>query len=185
MSINARGGAQATARRVALMTVSDAECMRRFLLHIVPLPACPPLWLSCQGHAAGPAHPHPPAAASCSATAGGARNPRRRHGDDRTRSLPTESIPASMRCGGGAVDASLFLRNDVVGRAGAAMRVRLSQNSRALENANELTRRVFSSKIRVRVIGGSARWLQFSRSHRRQLTPTGVPSALSKSTPAA
>ena len=54
-------------------------------------------------------------------------------------------------------------------------------NSRAFENENELTRRVFSSRISVRVIGGSARWLQFSRSQSRQLTPIGVPSALSRS----
>jgi hypothetical protein len=58
-------------------------------------------------------------------------------------------------------------------------------NSRAFENANELTRRVFSSRMSVRVIGGSARWLQFSRSQSRQLTPIGVPSAFSKSIPAA
>src|SRR6187399_3148484 len=58
-------------------------------------------------------------------------------------------------------------------------------NSRALENANDDTRRVFSSRIRVRVIGGSARWLQFSRSQSRQLTPIGVPSAFSRSMPAA
>ena len=54
-------------------------------------------------------------------------------------------------------------------------------NSLALENANELTRLVFSSRISVRVIGGSARWLQFSRSQSRQLTPIGVPSAFSRS----
>src|SRR6202790_5572797 len=47
-------------------------------------------------------------------------------------------------------------------------------NSLALLNANEETRRVFSSRIKVRVIGGSARWLQFSRSQSRQLTPIGV-----------
>src|SRR3954471_8065384 len=58
-------------------------------------------------------------------------------------------------------------------------------NSRAFENANELTRLVFSSRISVRVIGGSARWLQFSRSQSRQLTPIGVPSAFSRSIPAA
>ena len=58
-------------------------------------------------------------------------------------------------------------------------------NSLAFENANELTLRVFSSKISVRVIGGSARWLQFSRSQSRQLTPIGVPSAFSRSIPAA
>ena len=58
-------------------------------------------------------------------------------------------------------------------------------NSRAFENANDDTRRVFSSKISVRVIGGSARWLQFSRSQSRQLTPIGVPSAFSRSIPAA
>jgi hypothetical protein len=58
-------------------------------------------------------------------------------------------------------------------------------NSRAFENANELTRRVFSSNISVRVIGGSARWAQFSRSQSRQLTPIGVPSAFSRSIPAA
>ena len=58
-------------------------------------------------------------------------------------------------------------------------------NSRAFENANELTRRVFSSKISVRVIGGSARWAQFSRSQSRQLTPIGVPSTFSRSIPAA
>jgi hypothetical protein len=46
-----------------------------------------------------------------------------------------------------------------------------------LENANDDTRRVVSSRISVRVIGGSARWLQFLRSQSRQLTPIGVPSA--------
>ena len=60
-----------------------------------------------------------------------------------------------------------------------------NQNSRAFENAKDDTRRVFSSRISLRVIGGSARWLQFSRSHSRQLTPIGVPSALSRSKPAA
>src|SRR3954470_18595283 len=60
-----------------------------------------------------------------------------------------------------------------------------AHSSRAFENANELTRRVFSSNISVRVIGGSARWAQFSRSQSRQLTPIGVPSAFSRSTPAA
>ena len=58
-----------------------------------------------------------------------------------------------------------------------------SHNSRALLNANDDTRLVFSSKIKVRVIGGSARWLQFSRSQSRQLTPIGVPSVFSKSMP--
>ena len=58
-------------------------------------------------------------------------------------------------------------------------------NSLAFENANELTRRVFSSRISVRVIGGSARWLQFSRSQSRQLTPIGVPSAVSRFIPVA
>ena len=61
----------------------------------------------------------------------------------------------------------------------------VTHNSRALLNANELTRRVFSSRISVRVIGGSARWLQFSRSQSRQLTPIGVPSAFSRSMPVA
>jgi hypothetical protein len=60
-----------------------------------------------------------------------------------------------------------------------------SHNSRALENANDDTRRVFSSRIKVRVIGGSARWLQFSRSQSLQLTPIGVPSVFSRSMPAA
>src|SRR4029078_2454010 len=60
-----------------------------------------------------------------------------------------------------------------------------THNSRALENANDDTRRVFSSRISVRVIGGSPRWLQFSRSQSRQLTPIGVPSAFSRSMPAA
>ncbi|MGY4291669.1 hypothetical protein ACVWXO_010935 [Bradyrhizobium sp. LM2.7] len=60
-----------------------------------------------------------------------------------------------------------------------------SHSSRAFENANELTRRVVSSKISVRVIGGSARWAQFSRSHSRQLTPIGVPSVFSRSMPEA
>ena len=60
-----------------------------------------------------------------------------------------------------------------------------SHNSRALLNENEETRRVFSSRIKVRVIGGSARWLQFSRSQSRQLTPIGVPSAFSRSIPVA
>ena len=64
-------------------------------------------------------------------------------------------------------------------------RVSKPHNSLAFENANELTRRVFSSRISVRVIGGSARWLQFSRSQSRQLTPIGVPSAFSRSIPAA
>ena len=58
-------------------------------------------------------------------------------------------------------------------------------SSLALLNANDDTRLVFSSRIRVRVIGGSARWLQFSRSQSRQLTPIGVPSAFSRSMPAA
>ena len=58
-------------------------------------------------------------------------------------------------------------------------------NSLALLNENEETRRVFSSRIKVRVIGGSARWLQFSRSQSRQLTPIGVPSAFSRSMPVA
>ena len=58
-------------------------------------------------------------------------------------------------------------------------------NSRALLNANDDTRLVFSSKINVRVIGGSARWLQFSRSQSRQLTPIGVPSVFSRSIPVA
>jgi hypothetical protein len=62
---------------------------------------------------------------------------------------------------------------------------RSPHNSLALENTNELTRRVFSSRISVRVIGGSARWLQFSRSQSRQLTPIGVPSVFSRSIPAA
>ena len=44
----------------------------------------------------------------------------------------------------------------------------------AFENANELTRLVVSSKISVRVIGGSARWAQFSRSHSRQLDRKSV-----------
>ena len=60
-----------------------------------------------------------------------------------------------------------------------------SHNSRALLNANDDTRRVFSSRISVRVIGGSARWLQFSRSQSRQLTPIGVPSVFSRSMPVA
>jgi hypothetical protein len=64
-------------------------------------------------------------------------------------------------------------------------RVSFPHNSLAFENANELTRRVFSSSISVRVIGGSARWLQFSRSQSRQLTPIGVPSVFSRSIPAA
>src|SRR5690348_3194888 len=63
--------------------------------------------------------------------------------------------------------------------------LQIRHNSLAFENANELTRRVFSSRINVRVIGGSARWLQFSRSQSRQLTPIGVPSALSRSMPVA
>src|SRR3984893_15453091 len=58
-------------------------------------------------------------------------------------------------------------------------------NSLALLNANDDTRRVFSSRISVRVIGGSARWLQFSRSQSRQLTPIGVPSVFSRSMPVA
>jgi hypothetical protein len=60
-----------------------------------------------------------------------------------------------------------------------------SHNSRALLKANDDTRRVFSSRIKVRVIGGSARWLQFSRSQSRQLTPIGVPSVFSRSIPVA
>jgi len=62
---------------------------------------------------------------------------------------------------------------------------RSPHNSRALLNANDDTRLVFSSKINVRVIGGSARWLQFSRSQSRQLTPIGVPSVFSRSIPVA
>jgi hypothetical protein len=62
---------------------------------------------------------------------------------------------------------------------------RISYSSRALLNAKLVTRRVFSSRIRVRVIGGSARWAQFSRSQSRQLTPIGVPSAVSRFMPAA
>ena len=58
-------------------------------------------------------------------------------------------------------------------------------SSLALLNAKLVTRRVFSSRISVRVIGGSARWLQFSRSQSRQLTPIGVPSAFSRSMPVA
>src|SRR5262249_34188539 len=58
-------------------------------------------------------------------------------------------------------------------------------NSRALEKTNDDIRRVFSSRIKVRVIGGSARWLQFSRSHSRQLTPIGAPSAVSRLSPPA
>ena len=65
------------------------------------------------------------------------------------------------------------------------LKERGSHNSLAFENANDDTRRVFSSRISVRVIGGSARWLQFSRSQSRQLTPIGVPSAFSRSIPAA
>jgi hypothetical protein len=70
-------------------------------------------------------------------------------------------------------------------RATRWLAMTVSHNSLALENANDDTRRVFSSRIRVRVIGGSARWLQFSRSQSRQLTPIGVPSALSRSIPVA
>ena len=76
----------------------------------------------------------------------------------------------------------------VIGRAFEATRwlaMTVSHNSLALENANDDTRRVFSSRIKVRVIGGSARWLQFSRSQSRQLTPIGVPSAFSRSIPVA
>lgn len=58
-------------------------------------------------------------------------------------------------------------------------------NSRAFENTKLDTRRVVSSRISVRVIGGSARWAQFSRSQSRQLTPIGVPSVFSRSMPAA
>ncbi|MGY4626606.1 hypothetical protein ACVWY3_004362 [Bradyrhizobium sp. USDA 4486] len=58
-------------------------------------------------------------------------------------------------------------------------------NSLAFENAKLDTRLVVSSRISVRVIGGSARWAQFSRSQRRQLTPIGVPSVFSRSVPAA
>src|SRR5215207_2313578 len=77
-------------------------------------------------------------------------------------------------------------RCEMVGTLRSAHPTKLPpHNSRAFENANELTRRVFSSKISVRVIGGSARWAQFSRSQSRQLTPIGVPSAFSRSIPAA
>ncbi len=58
-------------------------------------------------------------------------------------------------------------------------------SSLALLNANDDTRLVFSSRIKVRVIGGSARWLQFSRSQSLQLTPIGVPSTFSRSIPVA
>ena len=70
-------------------------------------------------------------------------------------------------------------------KSGRRLESKIPHNSLALENANDDTRRVFSSKISVRVIGGSARWLQFSRSQSRQLTPIGVPSALSRSIPVA
>src|ERR1700679_2106235 len=60
-----------------------------------------------------------------------------------------------------------------------------AHNSRALLNVNDDIRRVFSSRISVRVIGGSARWLQFSRSQSRQLTPIGVPSVFSRLSPLA
>lgn len=71
------------------------------------------------------------------------------------------------------------------GTTGGGFAERSPHNSLALLNANDDTRRVFSSRIKVRVTGGSARWLQFSRSHSRQLTPIGVPSAFSRSMPAA
>jgi hypothetical protein len=60
---------------------------------------------------------------------------------------------------------------------------KVAHNSLALVNMNDEVRRVFSSRIRLRVIGGSARWLQFSRSHSRQLTPIGVPWSRSRSKP--
>jgi hypothetical protein len=64
-------------------------------------------------------------------------------------------------------------------------KTRPPHSSLALLNANDDSRRVFSSRISVRVTGGSARWLQFSRSQSRQLTPIGVPSAFSRSMPVA
>jgi hypothetical protein len=60
-----------------------------------------------------------------------------------------------------------------------------AHNSRALLNENDDSRRVFSSRISERVSGGSARWLQSSRSQRRQLTPIGVPWLFSRSKPPA
>src|SRR5258706_5722573 len=80
---------------------------------------------------------------------------------------------------------SLRVRGDDKKWASSQIGNRVSHNSLALLNANDDTRRVFSSKISVRVIGGSARWLQFSRSQSRQLTPIGVPSAFSRSIPVA
>ena len=69
--------------------------------------------------------------------------------------------------------------------ASLALAMTIPHTSRALLNANDDTRLVFSSRISVRVIGGSARWLQFSRSQSRQLTPIGVPSVFSRSMPVA
>src|SRR3954449_2498954 len=77
---------------------------------------------------------------------------------------------------------SVIPRRDDPGNHGRSV---VPHNSLAFENANDVTLRVFSSRISVRVIGGSARWLQFSRSQSRQLTPIGVPSALSRFMPAA
>src|SRR6202012_3893929 len=73
----------------------------------------------------------------------------------------------------------LFLHSRVRGDDGRP------HNSLALENANDVTRLVFSPRFSVRVIGGSARWVQFSRSQSRQLTPIGVPSVFSRSMPVA
>src|SRR3569623_1286279 len=75
-----------------------------------------------------------------------------------------------------------FLSNEALSRTSSLC---WRYSSRAFENANELTRRVVSSRISGRVIGGSARCAQFSRSHRRQLTPIGVTSVFTRSPPAA
>jgi Putative transposase len=81
---------------VALMTLSPAEFMRRFLLHVLP----ERIRHHCQRHSASQARPHP--AAACSATAGRARsNPRHPHGNDCTR-RPRDIRwhPTCPECGG-------------------------------------------------------------------------------------
>jgi len=104
------------------------------------------------------------------------------------------SIAAQNRTVTSGVSAALaYMKHRVRDDPGAAahccalrrVRGKSFHNSRAFENENDDTRRVYSSKISVRVSGGSARWLQFSRSHSRQLTPIGVPWIFSKSRPPA
>jgi len=94
-----------------------------------------------------------------------------------------ETTKQSSFLAGAPMDCFAGARNDAKKREGYERAD--PHSSLALVNAKEETRRVFSSRIKVRVIGGSARWLQFSRSQSRQFTPIGVPSVFSRSIPVA